>query len=67
VATQKKMPVVATADTPGTGIGTAAEPGTLAEALAMLREELAQDEGAGRQFRLEITEGDGSRPPCPRQ
>jgi hypothetical protein len=39
----------------------------LAKALAMLREELAQDEGAGHQFRLEITEGDGSRPPCPLQ
>ena len=43
----------------------------LAKALAMLREELAQaqaqDEGAGHQFRFESTEGDGSRPPCPRQ
>jgi hypothetical protein len=39
----------------------------LAGAPAMLGEELAQDERAGHQFRLEITEGDGSRPPCPRQ
>lgn len=39
----------------------------LAKAQAMLREELAKDEGAGHEFRLVITEGDGSRPPCPRQ
>ena len=38
-----------------------------AKALAMLREEPAQDERAGHQFRLELPEGDGSRPPCPRQ